>query len=108
MSNTAIWIIIIGMGIITYLERASFFMLLGRWEMPALLTRSLRFTPAAVLSALVLPAVVYNSGEFDVSLGNLRLIAAVVASLVAWYTKNILLTIAAGMISLWVGTWLVG
>jgi branched-subunit amino acid transport protein len=35
-------------------------------------------------------------------LGNARLIAGVIAALVAWRTKNVVLTIAIGMIALWV------
>jgi branched-subunit amino acid transport protein len=40
--------------------------------------------------------------EFDLSLGNLRLLAGVLAALVAWRTKSVLLSIAAGLGALWV------
>lgn len=106
MSNTTIWIIIIGMGLITYLERLSFLLILGKRKMPPLLERSLRFTPPAVLSALVLPAFLYNDGVLDFSLGNIRMLAGFIAALVAWRTGNILLTIVVGMVALWGMTFL--
>jgi len=41
-------------------------------------------------------------GALDLSFGNVRLLAGVLAALVAWRTKNVLLTIAVGMVALWV------
>ena len=41
-----------------------------------------------------------SSNQLDLSLGNTRLLAGIVAILVAWFTKNTLLTILAGMIAL--------
>jgi branched-subunit amino acid transport protein len=40
-------------------------------------------------------------GQFNLSFGNARLLAGVLATLVAWRTKSVLLTIAVGMIGLW-------
>jgi len=37
----------------------------------------------------------------DLSLGNFRLLAGLVGALVAWRTRNVLLTLAAGMLALW-------
>lgn len=62
--------------------------------------RASRFVPPAVLSAIVIPELVIQSGQIDVSLTNFRLLAGVVAVLVAWKTKNTLLTILAGMVTL--------
>ncbi|MCA9949547.1 MAG: AzlD domain-containing protein [Anaerolineales bacterium] len=41
------------------------------------------------------------NGLLNVSLGNGRLLAGLVAIIVAWKTKNVLLTIIVGMIVLW-------
>ena len=62
--------------------------------------RALRFVPPAVLSAIVLPELVVQSGQIDFSLTNFRLLAGVAAVLVAWKTKNTILTILAGMVTL--------
>jgi branched-subunit amino acid transport protein len=41
-----------------------------------------------------------RSGSLDFSFANTRLLAGIVAIIVAWFTKNTLLTILAGMIAL--------
>lgn len=89
-------------GLVTFLTRLSFIALLGRVETPPLLTRALRFVPPAVLSAIIFPEMFIRAGALDLSLGNLRLIAGLIATVIAWRTRNVLLTIAAGMMALWV------
>jgi branched-subunit amino acid transport protein len=75
--------------------------LLGRFEIPETMRRALRFVPPAVLSAIVFPELmIRSSGQIDLSLTNFRLLAGIVAVLVAWRTKNTLLTILAGMVAL--------
>jgi branched-subunit amino acid transport protein len=56
----------------------------------------LRFVPAAVLSALSAGGAAARR-HTDLSLGNTRLIAGLLAVLVAWWTKNTLITILVGM-----------
>ena len=96
-----LWLIIIGMGIITYAIRLSLIVLLGRVDVPVIVQRALRFVPPAVLSAIIFPELLRPGGALDISPGNARLIAGVVAALVAWRTKNVILTIAVGMAVLW-------
>lgn len=93
------------MGIITYLLRLSAIALLGHTKIPPLLTRALRFVPPAVLTALVAPAMFQPAGTFDPSLANTRLLAGVLAGVVAWKTSSTLLTIAMGMMTLWLLQW---
>jgi branched-subunit amino acid transport protein len=40
------------------------------------------------------------NGTMDVSLQNTRLLAGIAAVLIAWFTKNTLITILAGMVLL--------
>jgi branched-subunit amino acid transport protein len=95
------WLIILGMGLVTYAIRLSLIALLGHMDVPPLVRRGLRFVPPAVLSAIIFPELLRPAGALDVSLGNVRLLAGILARLVAWRTKNILLTIAVGMAALW-------
>jgi branched-subunit amino acid transport protein len=88
-------------GLITFATRLSFIALLGHARMPPLLARALRLVPPAVLSAIILPELVLRDGAPDLSLGNLRLAAGLVAAAVALASRSVLLTIAAGMGSLW-------
>ena len=94
------WLVIIAGGLLTFAMRLSFIYLLGRVEIPETLQRTLRFVPPAVLSALILPELVMPAGRLDLSLGNPRWLAGVVAVLVAWRTRSTLLTILAGMAAL--------
>ncbi len=91
------WLTMIVIGILTFGIRISFIIVLDRWSPPKVVERALRFVPVAVLSAIIAPELVLPGGTLDISLGNLRLLAGIVATLVAWQTKNILWTIIAGM-----------
>ena len=95
-----LWLTILVAGLVTYALRLSFIIAHGRVEMPAWFTRALSFAPVAVLSAIILPELVTQNGAVNLSLGNVRLLAGVVAGLIAWRTKNVWLTIAVGMILL--------
>ena len=100
-TTIALWLILLCIGILTYATRLSFILLFGRVEVPVFLQHALRFVPIAVLSAIILPALLINGNTLYLSLHNTRLIAGVVAIVVAWRTKNILLTIIVGMAVLW-------
>ncbi len=50
-----------------------------------------------MLSAIILPELVTRNAALDLSLRNPQLYAGALAVLVAWRTKNVLLTIIVGM-----------
>jgi branched chain amino acid efflux pump len=101
MSTPALWLTIFGAGAVTFALRLSFIALLGRIQSPLALGRALRFVPAAVLTALVIPLLFYENGALEVSLGNERLLAGLVAALIAWRTRSVLFTLGGGMATLW-------
>ncbi len=96
------WVIMAATGLGTLLLRSSFTVFVGDRRMPDTLTRALRFVPAAVMTALVTPAVFLVDGRLDLTFDNLRWPAAAVAAVVAWKTGNIAYTIAVGMVTLWI------
>jgi len=95
-----IWIIMIIGGLLTFGTRLSFIFLLDRIKVPDWFRRGLRFVPIAVLSAIILPQLTSPNGTLFLSWRNPQLLAGLVAILVAWKTKNVLLTILAGMVAL--------
>ena len=101
MSTPALWLAIFGAGAVTFALRLSFIVLLERIRIPPTFRRALRFVPAAVLTAVVIPLLFYEDGALEVSLGNERLLAGLVAALIAWRTRNVLLTLGGGMAMLW-------
>ena len=99
MSNLAI---ILAIGIGTYLIRLSFIGIIGDRPMPAWALVPLRFVAPAVLAALAAPAVLLREGRFDVNPAtNPRALAALVALLLAWKTRNVGVVILAGMVTVW-------
>jgi branched-subunit amino acid transport protein len=103
-----IWLTIILAGMLTYAIRLSFVVLQDRIKMPDLIQRALRFVPPAVFTAVFLPELLLSDGSLNFSLGNARLLAGLLAILVAWRTKNTMLTILVGMLALWILQLLVG
>ena len=101
-SQLAIWSLIVVVGAINFLARLSFIALFARREMPPLLARALRHVPAAMLTAIVVPAIVFATpGALRLDVGNIKLLAAIAAGVVAWRWRNTLLTIGVGMGALW-------
>ena len=101
METNVLWVIIAGGMLVTYATRLSFIALVPYERMPEFFRRCLRYVPPSVLAALILPELLRTTGQFDLSLGNHRLWAGALAALVAWRTRNSWLTIAIGMITLW-------
>ncbi|MDT3436117.1 AzlD domain-containing protein [Haloarcula sp. 1CSR25-25] len=86
-------------GVLTYACRLSFIALFGRLEeIPPGVERPLRFVPAAVLAALVLPSfVTLDAANFATD----KFVAGALAAGVAWKTENVFATMATGMGVLW-------
>jgi branched-subunit amino acid transport protein len=104
-----IWLLIFAVGAITYAARLSFIAFFARREMPPLLAEALKHVPVAMLTAIVVPAIVFIApGELRIDPGNAKLIAALVAGAVAWWRQSAVLTIAVGMSVLWLLGYVVG
>ena len=101
------WIVILVVGALNYLSRLSFIALFAKVEMPPLVARALRFGPAAMLMAIVVPSVVFATpGTLAFSYANPKLVAARAAAAVAWRTRSGMATMAVGMLTLWLAQWL--
>ena len=96
-----IWLVMIILGLLTFATRLSFIALLERIKLPVILQRALRFVPIAVLSAIIAPELGYYNDALALSPTNPRLLAGIVASMVAYRTKNVIWTILAGMAVFW-------
>ncbi len=97
MTDTArVWVTIVLAGAGTFLARISFLGVAHRMaDPPIYLQRVLRMIPPAALAALVLPSFVRPGGTFDLT--QPRFFAGVIATIVAFWTKNVLVTLAVGM-----------
>lgn len=107
MSDLTIWIIILTLGVGTFLIRWSFLGALGDRELPGWVLRMLRYTPVAVLPALVAPLVIWpeaTGGQPEPA----RMSAAAATLAVGLLTKNVILAITAGAVTLFGLLYLLG
>lgn len=99
MSDLMIWVIIVILGAGTFLIRWSFLGALGNRDLPVWVMRMLRYTPVAVLPALVAPLVTWpaaTGGDPDPA----RMAAAAATLGVGMLTRNVIAAITAGAVTL--------
>jgi branched-subunit amino acid transport protein len=96
-----LWVVIFAVGLLNYLSRLSFIAMFARRSMPPLLARALKFVPAAMLMALVLPMIVAGPAVGSALAFNPKVAAAAIAGAVAFFTRSSLWTILTGMAALW-------
>ncbi len=100
MSDAYLWSLFVAAGVGTYLLRGAFILMPGSQRQPAWMSRALRFVPASLMAALVFPALLRLQAE-GLAYDGPRLVAALIAALVAWKSGNMLWTLMAGMGVLW-------
>ena len=100
LSPARIWTIIVLLGIGTFLIRFSFLGLIGHRPLPHWVLRLLRYTPVAVLPGLVAPLVLWPQAT-DGATDPARLLAALATVAIGVATRNTLLAIAAGAVTLY-------
>ncbi|MFB6107768.1 MAG: AzlD domain-containing protein [Haloplanus sp.] len=99
---TTNWLLVVVLGVGTFALRLSFIQLYGRLgAFPRGVTRALGFVPAAILAALVFPALFPLGGSVADTLVGPHAVAGGVAALVAWRTRSMTATIVVGMAVLW-------
>ncbi len=103
-----IWLSIIICGLLTFTMR--FAPLSGHMpqKMPDMWVRALRYVPTAVLTAIIVPAVLMPDGPVLMLSDNLRIPAAILAMLVALWTRSVVATLIVGMGFIWLLSWLLG
>jgi branched-subunit amino acid transport protein len=106
-TTAEIWLIIILLGIGTFLIRFSFLGIIGDRPMPPIVLRLLRYTPVAVLPGMVAPLVIWPAATAGAP-DPVRLIAAVVTLLVGVWKKNVMWAIGSGAGTLYAGLFLTG
>ena len=100
-----IWVVIVGLGLGSFALRYSFLGVIGGRNLPDWVLRHLRYTAVAVLPGLVAPAVIWpaaTQGEPDPA----RLAAAVVTFAAGYFSRNVMVAVIAGAVTLYTGLWL--
>ncbi|WP_323765655.1 AzlD domain-containing protein [Marinovum sp.] len=107
ITTSEIWVVIVGLGLGSFLLRFSFTGMVGARNLPAWVLRHLRYTAVALLPGLVAPLVVWPAATGGSPDGP-RMIAAAATILVGLVTRNVLAAIVAGATGLYLSLYLLG
>ena len=95
------WISIIIAGLLTYFTRMAMITLVSREMLSVRVKEVLAYVPSAVFPAIIFPAIFINDYGTFVEINDPKIFAAIIAIIVGYYSKNIILTILSGLISYW-------
>ena len=91
-------LVILGMAAVTFLIKATIFILGGRVAFPPMLQQALGFVPVAVLTAIIVPMILAPHGAgMEIDWRNPQLIASIAAVMVAAGVRRQLVTIGVGL-----------
>ncbi|REL28478.1 AzlD domain-containing protein [Thalassotalea euphylliae] len=99
-------LLILGMFVVTFGIRYVLFAVADNIEFPDKLKRALNYVPIAVLTAIIFPAVFMPKGELFVSTDNPYIVGAIVAVVISFWRKNMLLTVVTGLVAFAAWKWL--
>lgn len=94
-------LLVLAMGIVTYLPRMLPLVLLSRRQLPAWFAEWLELIPVAILSALLAPTLFAHNSPRVLILGKPELIAAIPTLLFALKTRSLAATVIIGMLCYW-------
>jgi len=101
-----IWLVMIAAGLFTFATRFIMLSNIISNRPPPWLVDALGFVPIAVLTAIIVPAVLIDPASQKIALGdNPRLIAAILAIVTALVTRKVITTIGVGLAALWLLQW---
>lgn len=90
-------LLILSMAIATFSIRYIMFGASQRINLSPNLLKALRYVPPVVLTAIVIPEILLSEGSLSLGYTNARLIGAIAAIAISYFTRNLLLTIVIGM-----------
>lgn len=101
-------VMILGMALINLVIRWPVYLFANHFRFPPIIERALAFVPVAVLTAIIVPTVLYpgDGTKLDISWNNPALLAALVACAVSYFAKNLFATIGAGVAAFLLLRWL--
>jgi branched-subunit amino acid transport protein len=101
MSSTNYLLLLLGMGLVTYIPRWIPLFYLTRRSLPPLIVEWLDLIPAAILSALLLPELVTTGDPLHFTLSLPQLWVAVPTLIFALWSRSLGGTVVLGMFLFW-------
>ena len=92
---------IIFAGILTYLTRMTMIALISRDMLGDKIKAVLEYVPSAVFPAIIFPGIFINDFGTFIEMNDPKIFGALVAVIVGYFSKNIIATISAGLVSYW-------
>ena len=92
---------IIFAGILTYCTRMTMIALISRDMLGDKIKAALEYVPSAVFPAIIFPGIFINDFGTFIEINDPKIYGALVAIVVGYFSKNIIATILAGLISYW-------
>jgi branched-subunit amino acid transport protein len=102
MNDVQLWVTILLAALVSFGLRYLPMRLLEKQRLAPWLERALRYVPAATLSGLVFPALLLQNNKLALTFTNDRLIAGLLAIILAYFSRNAVLTILGGLVALWI------
>ena len=95
------WSTIIIAGVLTYFSRMTMIALISREMLGDKIKAILEYVPSAVFPAIIFPGIFINDYGTFIDINDPKIFGALIAVIVGYFSKNIILTIIAGLISYW-------
>ena len=92
---------IIFAGVLTYFTRMTMVTLINRDMLGDKIKAILEYVPSAVFPAIIFPAIFINDLGTFIEINDPKIFGALVAIMIGYFSKNIIATILAGLISYW-------
>jgi len=93
------WGLILGMFLMTFSTRYIPLVLAGKFKIPSLIERALRYVPIAVLTSIITQSSLIQQGELYLNINNYYLLATLVSFFTARITSKLFIVVAVGMFS---------
>ena len=88
-------------GILTYITRMTMIALISRDMLGDKIKAVLEYVPSAVFPAIIFPGIFINDYGTFIEINDPKIYGALVAIVAGYFSKNIIITILAGLVSYW-------
>lgn len=106
MDDQALWLIL-GGGLVTFLPRWIPIFALKNARIPLWFQKWMSFLPVSIFSALIASDIFFWEGKVSLNaLDNAKLLPSLVTALVAYYSKNMILSVIAGIAGISFMVWI--
>lgn len=92
-----LWVVVIGMGLVTYLPRMIPMVILQELKLPKFFKRFLGFIPFAALGALIFPGIIYSTPNIESAV-----FGGIISVIFALFRVNLIIVVFSGIFGVYV------